>query len=794
MRAQAQDIRITYFEPLNTADAPASTNKQAQSEQSLAETASLSFDAFGRRFELQLERNERLTRGLARAGGLPADVILYKGTVVGLAGSWVRLTSNRGVLSGAVWDGTTLYGVEQYDRVASRIDTPSSAAAGSTIIYRWSDTVGRVGDIVGGASSASATPMANAAALSGPSSPAKQVDIGLVADVELAQQMGAGTQTTMLSIINVVDGIFSEQVGVHLNVANVDVEQAEPDPFSSSDPSTLLQQVTDYKASTPALRALGLAHLFTGRTLSSNTTGEHIIGIASLGTLCNPRLAVGLTQATAILQPALVAAHEIGHIFGAPHDAEPGSVCESTPGTFLMNPTLNGSEQFSDCSLQQIQRVTSSATCLIPLVANDVSVRLGALLPAQPLAGQGVAGTILVENPGPSDSFGVRVNAVGTGMTLTPGQGLGCGDATSSTMICIIDRLGSGTTTTLSFSGNTQTAGAATIDVHVVAPNDPDTTNNDAHATIDFAPAADLHFGDAVASPMAVHPGEESVIALDVTNTGASAATNALVNVSVTPSYELVAVSATAGSCAANMPQDGAWTCSLGTLAHNQSQHLSVRVRASAANMSPGAVLYGSVTVQASTTEPLLSSAARTYDYLVAIATAVDDLAVEITPPIPVATQAPVEVVVVTRNDGPDASGQFQINVDFNSMAISDAATDVGPCLTNSGLVLCTVQTLGVGQRVTLKAHGTAGSSAGSMAIQASLSGGTPDVNSANNVAHSSLTVSAPAPLAPPPTSGGGGGAADPLGLLALLAILVARRASRRSITDASVLRAPHIH
>ena len=187
----AQEIRITYFERLDALSPVQSTDKQAQLQASQTEGTHLSFDAFGRRFELQLERNERLTRGLSRAGRLSADVTLYQGTVVGLAGSWVRLTSNHGSLSGVIWDGTTLYGIDQYDHIASHTDTPSSAAAGATIIYRWSDTIGRVGDIVGGTALSPAGIAGMSAALSGPFAPAKQVDIGLVADAELSQQNGS---------------------------------------------------------------------------------------------------------------------------------------------------------------------------------------------------------------------------------------------------------------------------------------------------------------------------------------------------------------------------------------------------------------------------------------------------------------------------------------------------------------------------------------------------------------------------------------------------------------------------
>src|SRR6185436_2830042 len=75
----------------------------------------------------------------------------------------------------------------------------------------------------------------------------------------------------------------------------------------------------------------------------------------------------------------LVMAHELGHNFGARHDGAAGSQCESTPSYYLMWPSINGSSQFSQCSLDAMAPVISRArasSCIKPATYADLSVTL----------------------------------------------------------------------------------------------------------------------------------------------------------------------------------------------------------------------------------------------------------------------------------------------------------------------------------------------------------------------------------------------------------------------------------
>jgi hypothetical protein len=66
---------------------------------------------------------------------------------------------------------------------------------------------------------------------------------------------------------------------------------------------------------------------------------------------------------------ALIIAHEIGHVFGAPHDG--AQQCASTPqNQFIMTPTLTTAvSSFSQCSLDEINAVIDSYSCVVPLAS-----------------------------------------------------------------------------------------------------------------------------------------------------------------------------------------------------------------------------------------------------------------------------------------------------------------------------------------------------------------------------------------------------------------------------------------
>jgi len=173
-----------------------------------------------------------------------------------------------------------------------------------------------------------------------------------------ASARGTTAKAQSLIHLNIVDGIFSNQVGVKL-LLNGGERISGSGNINSS---TLLEEFRQFviQRGNP-----GIAHLFTGRELDSS-----VAGIAYVGAICSANYGVGLSEvgknSRLPVIGGLIAAHEVGHNFGAPHDNQSGA-CASTPGNFLMNPSINGSDQFSSCSLTQMaSRIASSGGCLVP--------------------------------------------------------------------------------------------------------------------------------------------------------------------------------------------------------------------------------------------------------------------------------------------------------------------------------------------------------------------------------------------------------------------------------------------
>ncbi|HEV7610004.1 MAG TPA: M12 family metallo-peptidase [Steroidobacteraceae bacterium] len=332
-------------------------------------TAQTQFDAYGRRFVLELQTNERalghlkLTQPAAIAG-----YRLWRGVLAGFSGSWVRLTEHAGASEGVIWDGHDLYAVTRYEKIAAYLGTPMAAEPGDTVIFRLSDAINLLPSgycatgpsIDGLAPDNSLVQYRNMIAelqTQVSAGATKQIEISMIADSAMLARVTDPTGE-MLASYNIVDGIFAEQVGLLIVPADMRSLPAAGDPFTATDPSALLAQIVTYRQNTPVVAALGIAHLFTGHELDGDP-----IGIARLSGACSTDDAVSLTEAWhGTVSNALIMAHEIGHNLGAVHDGD--GTCAATPKTFIMAPNLNGSQQFSQCSLTAMSTFIASASCI----------------------------------------------------------------------------------------------------------------------------------------------------------------------------------------------------------------------------------------------------------------------------------------------------------------------------------------------------------------------------------------------------------------------------------------------
>ena len=356
--AWAQDrLQIQFAEPITVTAAPG----HAQ------------FDAYGRRFAMDLVSNERLVARMSAARKQDlSQARLLRGKLAGNARSWVRLTRFDGRVEGAIWDGNDLYAVTSFDRVAPYLSTPLRVADIQTVVYRLSDTLNALpAAFCASAPAVSGLPsnnglvqyrklMSELSASSLLSTPlTREIEISLISDAAFRASY-TNSNTEMLARFNIAEGIFGEQTGLLLAATDVQAAPAAPDPFTSTVPSTLLDQLSTYRRGNSAALARGIAHLVTGKDLDGDTAG-----IARISGACDADNGVSLSEGW--LQTGLaglVMAHELAHNLGAEHDGVAGQACAATPQTFLMSPALNGSSEFSACSLTAMRAVIDNGSCI----------------------------------------------------------------------------------------------------------------------------------------------------------------------------------------------------------------------------------------------------------------------------------------------------------------------------------------------------------------------------------------------------------------------------------------------
>jgi hypothetical protein len=390
----------------------------------------VSFDAYGRHFDIDLETNDNIARGV------PADrpdIKPYRGTVTGQPGSWVRLTRSRDGWRGVVNDGHDLYAIEPAREMQQTAVQPLPEGGSSSVpvIYRLADaimpdgvgvcgnddTAESIADTGRSTAQKAFTRIASELATKDTTGVAtRELVVDVVADHTFTDAVGSDPEGAIVARWDIVDGIWSSQVGIKVVLSPITVLTDINDRFSNTTLATdLLKEVAGYRAGLPAHEETGLTHLMTGRSMDGN-----IIGISYLGAVCNGAQAASLSQSTISLSMgALIAAHELGHSFNAVHDGVPG-VCAHTPMTFLMAPTINFSNQFSDCSLQSINSRAATASCLkqIAPVVTTVPITGGS-------GSGGTGGTGTISDPGGDTGAGTTGSTSSNGTSVSGGGGGG---------------------------------------------------------------------------------------------------------------------------------------------------------------------------------------------------------------------------------------------------------------------------------------------------------------------------------------------------------------------------------
>jgi len=575
--AQAAEVVITHYDSLQgmsvrtAQQSGASLDAKAQS----ADPVALSFEALGQRFDLRLEANDRLLKGMP-ANARDESVRAYRGKLANNPDSWVRVVMFKGLPRGLVWDGTTMFAIEVPGDSALDIDSP--------IVYRLDDLYIAPGTMSCESASMSGkaanvynrmkTDIARAAA-EAPGA-VSEITMGAIGDSLFTSLRGGSSAATaaITARFNNIDGYFSEQVGVQINVQSITTFNGTTDPFDGTlTPSTLLDQVSEYRFQTAAQRSLGLTHMYTGRDFDSST-----VGIAWLGAICDSYFGAGVSEGRAgLTTDSLIAAHEIGHNFGADHDGEPGRSCPMEPEIYIMAPSVTGNEQFSACSIDVMQATAAAESCVAPLPAVDIGI-----------SQDGQVSTVLLSastdiNYEVSSNGTVGVNGVVADFTLPSSLALdsvststGTCSSGAGTVNCTLGNLAGLSRHTITLSTTPIEVGVGTVDATVTTTDtDERLSNNQDALQVTVDPAVDLVVNSPSTAPVFVD--NSTTVSATLQNLSTLTATD--VSLSVTLAAGLRADSATwsIGTCTVAAQQVD---CTAGSFAAQSNSSLSITATA----------------------------------------------------------------------------------------------------------------------------------------------------------------------------------------------------------------------
>ena len=550
------DIVVSYFEPLQAS--------------SVSPTA-LRFSAMGRDFDLRLESNDRVLAGLG-ANRRSADIGVFRGQLADKPGSWSRIVIYAGMPRGLIWDGSEMFVLEA--------PGDSAWSATTAVIYRLADahivpgTMSCGGSSLAGNAGAAWNKLAadSKSAISRAPGALSEITMSAIGDYEFTSDKGgdAGAAAAITTRLNNVDGFFSEQVGVQINVQLIETHSSPNDPFSNTAiVDDLLDELSEYRLQTPAHNTRGLTHLFSGRDFDTTT-----VGVAWRGTLCESYFGAGLSEGrNNALTDSLIAAHEIGHNFGAEHDGQPGSACVSESGPFIMSPSINGSQQFSACSIGIMQAEAAAAACVAALPAVDVSIAL-----------QGQASSVLL---GASTDLVYTIASNGTlnatavvaDFTLPPtltlnsvATSIGSCTSGAGTASCNLGDLAGQSSQSVTLRTTPTSLGAGMLQASVsTTASDERPGNNQQDQPLSVAPAVNLAVDVLTTAPVFVN--DATVISATISNSSTLDASNVTLSVVLQGGLAADTASWSQGACTVAPQQID---CQAATFAAQANSTLSI--------------------------------------------------------------------------------------------------------------------------------------------------------------------------------------------------------------------------
>jgi hypothetical protein len=695
------------------------------------------FDAYGRRFSLSLVDNERVLQKLPTADRDSLQGYrLLRGSLDGVPGSWVRLTETPTGIEGAIWDGREFYAVTRYENIADFLTTPMTASPDQAVVYRLSDARDALPQdfcaLAPGPTDAAQSTQSKTALdqyntvvseLTGLYTPTvtRQVEISLIADTAFQQGEGSDPTAAMLARLNIVEGIFSEQIGLLILATDVRLMPAGSDPFTSTKPSTLLEQLSSYRSATAAVRARGLAHLMTGKDMDGTTAG-----IAYVKTVCDRERAVSVSQKSyGTTLSAIIMAHELGHNLGAEHDGESGTACASTSGTaFIMSPSVSGYATFSQCSMDVMAKVIAAASCVTPAQYADVTVEPG----ASSVAGEAGAPFTLpftvrsIGNQAASDAaIVVTLPAISGAAFESASSSQGSCSVSGLTATCALGSMAVNSSAQVSFVGRGTSAANFVAQARVAAGNDRLTSNNNRQITVSLRSGIDARVTLA-ANAAEVALGSPLLIHADVYSQRAMSVRNATLSLNL--NQPVTSVSLAGGTCTVNA---SSVSCAIPEIEPGTARRLTVAV-----NSQTAGALFASASVTAAGDGDLTNNNANTTAWV----QAERDIQLD-TPEMyaELGVNAVYEIPYTLRSRGPLPTGEVALELTLPAAVVVDSLDAGVPCSQPTATTWrCEFGALpaGAAREIRLRVHATAPVSGAVSAIALTTDDGFPGNNAAD--------------------------------------------------------------
>ena len=611
--AQPGSVTVSHYESLQRLKVQAVDALTSQKTDGTGPVV-LSFDALGQSFDFELEPNSNLLSAASR-DALPDGVEIYRGQLAGTPGSWARIVVFDGMPSGVFSDGNQLYAIE--------VPGDSIVTATSPVIFRLADTFVEPGAMTCGSESLSGNGAVLYSKLVGDLGDAvaqgpgavSEISIGAVGDFEFTSAQGgdANAAAAIVSRLNMVDGYFSQDIGVQIVVPFIETFSTSADPFDTAadpvsgetDSGLLLNELVTYRQNTPAQDSLGLTHLYTGRDLVGSN-----VGVAWDDTLCRSGFGSGLSEGNGTaLFDSLVAAHEIGHNFGAPHDGVPGA-CAAEPTNFIMAPSVNFSTQFSQCSIGIMQANAALASCISALPTVDMSIALNGQ-PNSVFLSNSPQLSVDLSNNGLNLATNVEVDITlpnnVTFVSAAPSSGTCTNGA--GTVNCQLGNVPGLSGRTVTLTTLASAVGVGTFDATVTSDFDERPGNNQDSVQLTVNSAVDLVINSPAAASININ--QSTTLSSAIENTSVLDATGLTLSISLNSGLRVDSASWSIGTCTVtNQRVD----CQAASLTAQSSSTLSFGVTGLAAGARSYTVALASNEADADTTNNLLTSSVSVID------------------------------------------------------------------------------------------------------------------------------------------------------------------------------------